>query len=159
MGARRGPGQTPGAPQTDPATDDHRHGTTNEKRSQDLGGNDDVLADIRFHVLACDEWTPNLGLPPLSDQERDQVHARIDELAAERLGRADAHRDQLARAALHLGRQVGAHLMVLTDAERRLEQLVGIFDPETSVPLTLVDCDEAAGIVGVFFADGMTGAS
>jgi phytoene dehydrogenase-like protein len=114
-------------------------------------------AAIEAELAAISSWKPAVpdDLPRLTDDERERVHARIDELVAERLGRADVFRDRLARTARHLGRQVGAHRVLLTDAERRLEQLAREHDPDTSVPITLIDHSAAKTITAEAFAAGM----
>jgi hypothetical protein len=109
-------------------------------------------AAIAWELGAIARWNP-APATPLTDDERDQVHDCIDELVAERLGRADVFRDRLARTAHHLGRQVGAHRVLLADAERRLESLALEHDP--SVPITLIDYSAASAITAEAFAAGM----
>jgi hypothetical protein len=89
---------------------------------------------------------------PLTVEERDQVHERMAELGVERRARVDAHRDRLARTARFLGSQVGRHLMTLRDAERRLEALISVTDPEIATPVYLVCRWEAVALVRAVFA-------
>jgi hypothetical protein len=115
---------------------------------------DELLEDIRLHILACEEWAPNLDLPPLTSAERAQVHARINQLAEERAARADAHRERIVRTARYLGREVVAHQATTADAERRLEALALTVDPESLTATLMVPYREAVDIIGPAFAAG-----
>jgi hypothetical protein len=99
-------------------------------------------------------WEPNVGLPELSDDEVEQVHHRIDRLASERLEREDAHRDRIRRLAFYLGGEVAAHRTTLDEAQRRLDRVAAERDPESVVPMALVDFDEACAIAHTAFIDG-----
>jgi hypothetical protein len=105
-------------------------------------------------LAAAEAWAPGLGLPKLTDADRDVVHQRIDELAAERETRGDAHRERLRKTARWLGREVAAHRVLLADAERRLDALALTLDPDSVVPILAVPYAEAVDITRAAFAAG-----
>jgi hypothetical protein len=82
--------------------------------------------------------SPRAPLPRLSDEECDEVHARLAELSIERASRHDAHVDLIARTARRLGREVARHERTAEDAARVLEELARRLDPESLVPVALV---------------------
>ena len=104
------------------------------------------------HLEATTRWQSPVQCEPLSDEDREWVHDRIDALAAERQARSDAHRERIRRTAGWLGREVAAHRVTLADAERRIECLLTAFDPATEVSVVMVPCGEAKQIAEQAFA-------
>jgi hypothetical protein len=137
-------------------------GRPNQEVTNNLENNDTTTdprldaAAVEWELAAIAAWSPRGGseLPRLTDDERDQVHDRIDELVAERLRRGDAHRDRLRRTGYHLGAEVAAYRVTMDDANRRVGHMAVMPDPESVVPLLLVPYREAVDIAGEAFAAG-----
>jgi hypothetical protein len=104
------------------------------------------LDEARTHLLAIDRWS-TLGLPPLTDDQREIVHEQLDVLCAERLARRGAHCERLASRAWFFGREVAMHRVLLKDAQNRLEAMALLPDPESLVPMLLVPHGEAIAII------------
>jgi hypothetical protein len=108
------------------------------------------LDDLRAAV----EWAPDLGLAPLTDEERAHVHERLDALTGDRLAREAAHREHLAAVAHRLGRQVGQHLVTLPAAQVRLDALAAALDPDSLVAIALVPWRDARDLAARAFGAG-----
>jgi hypothetical protein len=108
---------------------------------------DRELEELRH--AAC--WEPNLKLPSLTDAERNQVHARIDDLCSERLARIEIHRERIERTARWLGREVAAYRLTLTDADARLDRVVSVMDSESEFPHFLVPIREGLELARTAF--------
>jgi hypothetical protein len=93
----------------------------------------------------------------LTDSEREQVHARLDELTQERRARVAKHIARLWRNGEQLGKQVAAHEMTLTDAYAAFDRQAAQQDPESPVPLFIVPYAIASEILREAFAKGFGG--
>ena len=95
--------------------------------------------------------------PPLRDEcddPRAAVTERLVQLCEERLERVDAHRRRIVSEGRRMGREVVAHRLTLTNAEKRMARLVFATDPEVAVPLWLVPYPEARRLANEAFTDG-----
>jgi hypothetical protein len=132
----------PGAPITILTQWDHLHGSpTVEDRARE------ACEDDRRHLEALDRWQPSGDWPQLSQEEREWVMNRVDELAAERRARADAHRERIASRAGFFGREVAGHRVLLKDAQDRLEAMAILADTASDVLIALVPFKEAVEII------------
>jgi hypothetical protein len=113
---------------------------------------DDELAQ---HARALDRLDAVIEWPRrLDDDERDRVHALLDQYVAEHDRRVDAHVERLERVACQLGRHVAVHRVTLADACTRLDALAMTYDDTVPVPLLLVPVAAAVRIVDDAFARG-----
>jgi len=101
---------------------------------------------------AATRWAPKVNAEALSERERVWVADRVDELAAERRLRAEAHRALIRSTAARFGRDVAAHVATLADAEARISRLLHALDPESPVPISIVPIDEAKRLAEDAFA-------
>jgi hypothetical protein len=101
---------------------------------------------------------PREPWPPLSDDERAEVHALLDKLSTEHVARIAEHRQRLMSSARRLGREVAAHRVTLADAEARLNRLALTLDQDEP-PIAGVPYREAVAIVRDAFAEGLGGSS
>jgi hypothetical protein len=103
-------------------------------------------------LAAAKRWQPSKGdVSPTTAEEREWVHGRIIALTAEREARGDAHRERIRTTAAWLGDQVRTHKVTLADADRRIDCLLEVLDPETDVPILLVPFGEAKQIAADAF--------
>jgi hypothetical protein len=93
--------------------------------------------------------------PPLTDAERDEVHRRLDELAAAHGRRRDLHMRRLAKVAWHFSTQVGRGDCTVDAATGRLEALMQTEVTDSLLPMALVRYDIARDIVTGAYAAGI----
>jgi hypothetical protein len=103
-------------------------------------------------LVTANRWEPKVNADALSERDRVCVADRVDELAAERRLRADAHRALIRSTAARLGRDVAAHVATLADAEARIGRLLDALDPESPVPIPLVPIKQAKRLAEDAFA-------
>jgi hypothetical protein len=108
-----------------------------------------------WELEALKRWNPP-KLPPLSDQDRARLNEMFDKRVDTSAGRRDAHREHIRKTALYLGREVAAHRVTVDDADRRLQRLIDLPDPETLVAVVLVARHEAEAIARDAFRAGYT---
>jgi len=101
---------------------------------------------------AAKRWAPKVNAKPLSERDRVRVADRVDQLAAERRARSDAHRKRIRSTAKWLGREVAAHHVTLADAEARIGRLLDALDPESPLPISLVPIGQAKQLAENAFA-------
>lgn len=112
------------------------------------------LRSVLRHLRALDrsERSPE---PPLTSEEREVVHTRLDELVEERTQRVEAHRRRTGRLALSMGRRVARGEVTVETATRRLNEVAHALDPDIAVPIFILPWAEAEEIALHAYADGV----
>jgi hypothetical protein len=105
------------------------------------------MDELEYHKAALDRWETE-PWPALTDEDQDEVHRLLDAYATARAGRVATHRARLIREACRLGHEVRAYRVTLADAERQLDTLARMTDPETpEIEIALIDYQEACEII------------